>query len=135
MKDEIKSTLTKVPWITTPKASAITHIAGAAEPKLSVRSHEIKCNGTGHKADIIGYNEVTNIVLSLERDNEALNSSAQMVRCMERNEDLQHALRELRAAERRVTCFTAEILASVLSEHPTRSRSQRRRLPISVTRL
>jgi hypothetical protein len=59
------------------------------------------------------YDQISEIIVSLQRDNEALNSSLEVVRRVGKSKQLQQALHDLRAAERRVTEVTATLLADV----------------------
>ena len=67
------------------------------------------------RLDPVVYDELTDIILCLQRNNDALNASLQMARWMTSDEELQRALHDLRNAERRITYFTAEVVARVRS--------------------
>jgi hypothetical protein len=56
---------------------------------------------------------MSKIIVSLQRDNEALNSSLEVVRRVGQSTQLVQALRDLCAAERKVTQVTAALLADV----------------------
>jgi hypothetical protein len=59
----------------------------------------------------IGHDDLTDIIIWLQRDNDALNSCMHIARKMQADDEIQQALQELRAAEQRVTHLTATILA------------------------
>jgi hypothetical protein len=70
---------------------------------------------TRFESETIGYNELADIIKSLQLNNERLNSSLRMVQRMKSLPRLQCTLRKLRAADFEITEFVACILADV---HP-----------------
>ena len=63
--------------------------------------------------DIITYDGLSDAIIWLQRDNDALNTSLRTAKRMAKHPGLQRALRDLCDAERRLTEFTAEIIAGV----------------------
>lgn len=78
-------------------------------------------HNTLSQPECVGYDDLSDLSVALQRVNEALNSSLRIVRQMETHQQLQQALQDLRVAVQRIIYLTAVILTVVLDDGKDRN--------------